>query len=152
MKHLKTFRIFETKVEVDNSFLEVLGKIEDLISYETLKNPYTIIGDFVKRGGNEKDIQKIIDNLANLAKEGDIDTNISKLSAAKEGEKFAKYVVYTKEGQRGKQTMKIARLIKTLFGDKYDEKLVRVFNDMFKLAIDILNGDAEGEEKYMKKD
>ena len=90
--------------------------------------------------------------LDDLKKETDRDANISKLSAAKEGEKFAKYVVYTKEGQRGKQTMKIARLIKTLFGDKYDDKLVRVFNDMFQLAIDILNGDAEGEEKYMKKD
>jgi hypothetical protein len=149
MKHLKTFRIFETKVEVDDSFLEVLGKIKDQISSKTLKNQHTIIGDFVKRGGNAKDIQEIIDD---LKKETDRDANISKLSAAKEGEKFAKYVVYTKEGQRGKQTMKIARLIKTLFGDKYDDKLVRVFNDMFQLAIDILNGDAEGEEKYMKKD
>ena len=149
MKHLKSFRIFETKVEVDNSFLKVLGKVEDLISYATLKNPHTIIGDFVKKGGNEKDIQKIIDD---LAKETDRDTNISKLSAAKEGEKFTKYVEYTKEGEKGKQKMKIAKLIKTLFGDKYDDKLVRVFNDMFQLAIDILNGDAEGEEKYMKKD
>ena len=149
MKHLKKFKIFEAKIEVDNSFLKVLGKVEDQISYATLKNQHTIIGEFVKGGGNEKDIQKIIDD---LAKETDRDTNISKLSAAKEGDKFTKYVEYTKEGEKGKQKMKITRLINTLFGDKYDDKLVEVFNNMFQLAIDILNGDAEGEEKYMKKD
>ena len=136
MKHLKTFRIFETKVELDNSFLEVLGRVEDLISYEMVKNPRTDIGDFVKKGGDEKDIQKIIDD---LTKETDIDTNISKLSVAKEGGFFTKYVEYTKEGETGKQKMKITKLIKTLFGDKYDDKLIEVFNNIFQLAIENLN-------------
>ena len=136
MKHLKSFKIFEAKVELDNSFLEVLGRVEDLISYEMVKNPRTDIGDFVKKGGDEKDIQKIIDD---LTKETDIDTNISKLSVAKEGGFFTKYVEYTKEGEKGKQKMKITKLIKTLFGDKYDDKLVEVFNNIFQLAIENLN-------------
>ena len=136
MKHLKSFKIFEAKVELDNSFLEVLGRVEDLISYEMVKNPRTDIGDFVKKGGDEKDIQKIIDD---LTKETDIDTNISKLSVAKEGGFFTKYVEYTKEGETGKQKMKITKLIKTLFGDKYDDKLIEVFNDIFQLAIENLN-------------
>ena len=136
MKHLKSFKIFEAKVELDNSFLEVLGRVEDLISYEMVKNPRTDIGDFVKKGGDEKDIQKIIDD---LAKETDRDTNISKLSVAKEGGFFTKYVEYTKEGETGKQKMKITKLIKTLFGDKYDDKLIEVFNNIFQLAIENLN-------------
>ena len=136
MKHLKSFKIFEAKVELDNSFLEVLGRVEDLISYEMVKNPRTDIGDFVKKGGDEKDIQKIIDD---LSKETDIDTNISKLSVAKEGGFFTKYVEYTKEGETGKQKMKITKLIKTLFGDKYDDKLIEVFNNIFQLAIENLN-------------
>jgi hypothetical protein len=136
MKHLKSFKIFEAKVELDNSFLEVLGRVEDLISYEMVKNPRTDIGDFVKKGGDEKDIQKIIDD---LTKETDIDTNISKLSVAKEGGFFTKYVEYTKEGETGKQKMKITKLIKTLFGDKYDDKLIEVFNNIFQLAIENLN-------------
>lgn len=138
MRHIKSFKLFEAKVEVDKSFLEVLAKIEDQISYMTLKNPYTIIGEFVKNGGDEKEIQNIVDD---LAKEADNDSDISKLSAAKDGDKFTKYVEYTKEGEKGKQKMKITKLVNTLFPKKYDTKLVEVFDNMFQRAIDILNGD-----------
>jgi len=148
MKHLKSFKVFEAKVEIDNSFLKVLGKIEDQISVVTLKNKHTIIGEFKDKGGNPDDIQKIVDD---LAEEANHDTNISKISAAKDGDKYTNYVEYTKEGQKGKQKMKIAKLINTLYPKKYDDKLLNVFNAMFQRAIDILNGDDEGEEKYMKK-